>query len=89
LSPIIEEWKLNRKGYRYLQRDELEKAREIFKINMALYPNSANVYDSYAEALYKSGDTAAAIANYEKVLSMDSGNRNAKRRLGRLQRKQE
>ena len=89
LNPIIEEWKLNRRGYRYLQQDDFEKARELFKINIALYPNSANVYDSYAEALYKSGDTAAAISNYEKVLSMDSGNRNAKRRLSRLSRKQE
>ncbi len=88
LNPIIEEWKLNRKGYRYLQQEKLEKAREIFKINIALYPNSANVYDSYAESLYKSGDTAAAIVNYEKVLSMDSGNRNAKRRLERLKKKE-
>lgn len=88
LNPIIEEWKMNRKGYRYLQKDDLDKALEIFKINIALYPNSTNVYDSYAEALYKRGDTAMAIANYEKVLSMDSGNRNAKRQLSRLKKKE-
>lgn len=89
LNPIIDEWKINRKGYNYLQKKEYEKALEVFRINVSLYPNSANVYDSYAEALYKSGDTVNAIANYQKVLSMDSGNRNAKRQLNRLQKKEE
>lgn len=89
LNPIIEEWILNRKGYNYLQKDAIDKALEVFKINIALHPNSANVYDSYAEALYKSGDTANAITNYQKVLSMDSGNRHAKRQLERLQKKEE
>lgn len=89
LNPIIEEWKINRRGYQYLQKDDLKKALAMFKMNIALYPNSANVYDSYAEALYKNGDTAQAITNYQKVLSMDSGNRNAKRQLERLQKKKE
>ena len=86
LNPIVEEWRLNRKGYHYLRNEDIERALETFKINKALYPNSANVYDSYAEALYKSGDTVAAIENYKKVLAMDSGNRNAQRRLKRLQK---
>ncbi|MDJ0646515.1 MAG: hypothetical protein QNJ57_11085 [Flavobacteriaceae bacterium] len=86
LSPIVEEWRLNRKGYDYLEDKDYEKALEAFKINIELYPNSINVYDSYAEALYTSGDTANAITNYQKVLSMDSGNRHAKRQLERLQK---
>ena len=89
LNPIIEEWKINRKGYRYLQKDEVENAVALFELNMALYPNSANVYDSYAEGMLRKGDTATAIANYQKVLSMDSGSRNAKRRLKRLQKGEE
>ena len=89
LNPIVEEWMINRKGYNYLRDEDFEKALEMFKINVALYPKSTNVYDSYAEALYKSGDTASAVVNYQKVLSMDSGNRNAKRQLKRLQKKQE
>ena len=87
--PLIEEWKINRRGYFYLRQNESEKALETFKLNLALHPNSANVYDSYAEALYKNGDTVSAIANYEKSLSMDSGNRNARRQLERLQNKKE
>ena len=89
LNPIIEEWKINRKGYRYLQNNDISNALETFKLNIALYPNSANVYDSYAEALTRNGDTVGAITNYNKVLSMDSGNRNAKRRLKELQSKKE
>lgn len=87
LNPIIKERKINRKGYNYLKKNEFEKALETFKLNIALYPNSANVYDSYAEALYKNGDTASAIVNYQKVLQMDSSNRNAKRQLKRLQKR--
>ncbi|NNC70015.1 MAG: hypothetical protein HKN90_04240 [Flavobacteriaceae bacterium] len=89
LNPIIEEWKINRNGYYYLRKNDFKKALALFSLNIALYPNSTNVYDSYAEGLYKSGDTARAIINYQKVLRMDSGNRNAKQQLERLQKKRE
>lgn len=85
LSPIIEETKINKWGYKEIRKNHYDVAKEIFEINIALYPNSSNVYDSYAEALFFTGDTINAIVNFKKSLAMDSGNRNAKRYLKKLE----
>ncbi len=84
LNPIIDESLINRKGYKNIREKKYDIAKELFAINIALYPNSSNVYDSYAEALFFKGDTIAAITNFKKSLEIDSGNRNAKRYLKRL-----
>lgn len=84
LSPIIEEAHINKMGYNNIREKKYDIAVEIFALNVALYPNSSNVYDSYGEALFHLGDTLAAIKNFKKSLSMDSGNRNAKRYLKKL-----
>jgi tetratricopeptide (TPR) repeat protein len=87
LDPLIEEAYLNRLGYNQLKDNNYKKAIDIFKINVALYPNSSNVYDSYADALFKQGDTLKAIENYKKSLTLDSGNKNAIRQIKRLEKK--
>lgn len=50
---------MNELGYQLLLgcgfRNHKELALEVFKINTPLFPESANVYDSYAEALMESG----------------------------------
>ena len=84
LDPILNENDLNSYGYREIRDEKFDKALSIFKINAALYPESSNVYDSLGEAYAKSGDTLQAIENYEKSLSLDSGNRDAKRKLDKL-----
>lgn len=38
-----------------------KEALEIFKLNVLLYPNSANVYDSVAEAYAVNGNRGLAI----------------------------
>jgi hypothetical protein len=40
----------NALGYRLMQTGKLKDALEVFKLNVELYPESANVYDSLAEA---------------------------------------
>jgi len=79
LDSSINENLFNRMGYNELRDKNYDKALQIFKINIALYPYSNNVYDSYAEALMKNGDTVAAVVNYKKSLALDSGNSRAKR----------
>ena len=76
---FINESNFNSLGYRQLREDNFNEAIEIFKINVALYPESDNVYDSLADAYKKSGDTINAIHNYKKAIAIDSGNRGAKR----------
>ncbi len=62
-------------GYNVMSSGEIQLAKNIFKINMMLYPGSANVYDSYAEACMKNGDKKEAIENYRKSLKINPENR--------------
>jgi tetratricopeptide (TPR) repeat protein len=79
LDPSIDEGNFNKIGYNKLRDNNYEEALEIFKINLTLHPESSNVYDSYADALKRNGDTIKAIEYYKKSLAIDSGNRNAKK----------
>ena len=65
----------------------MKEALYIFGLNTRLYPNSANVWDSYAEVHMLSGDNQKAIEYYKKALAMDpNGNTgaNARSMLRRL-----
>jgi CubicO group peptidase (beta-lactamase class C family) len=76
---------LNDWAYRMLNGGGKKKeALEIFKLNVFLYPGSANVYDSLAEAFEANGQRELAIKNYKRSLELDPGNRNAVRHLKRL-----
>lgn len=86
LDISINEMDFNSKGYDELSDNNFEDAIQIFKINVALYPNSSNVYDSLGEAFMKNGDTIQAIENYKKSLSLDSGNKRAKRQIKKLKK---
>jgi len=85
LDTAIEERNFNSLGYKELRDKNYENAIHIFEINIALYPNSSNVYDSYADALKQSGDTVKAIINYKKSLVLDSGNKRAKKNIEKLE----
>jgi tetratricopeptide (TPR) repeat protein len=87
LDPAIEEDFINSWGYRLLRNDSIDRAVEIFKINVELYPNSSNVFDSLGEGLLKQGDTLGSISNYKKALEMDSANTRAERMINRLEKK--
>ena len=87
LNPIIKEYSLNSAGYDYIRINDFKKAIEIFKINVALYPQSSNVYDSLGEAYLLNKDTINAVKNYEKSLDLDNDNRNAERILNRIYKK--
>ena len=78
-SVFINENEFNRLGYRLLREKKYENAIDVFKINVALYPESSNVYDSLADGYAKSGDSLHAFVNYKKSLTLDSGNPRAKR----------
>lgn len=65
---IAPEQPINQLGYRLLQSGEVEKAIEIFKFNIELHPESANVYDSLGEAYETTGKINLAMHNYEKAV---------------------
>lgn len=67
-DPSVEEGRLNALGYALLSRNEFKGAIAILLMNTKLYPDSANTYDSLAEAHMKAGDRKQAIALYRKAL---------------------
>lgn len=76
---------LNDWAYRMLNGGGKPKeALEIFKLNVFLYPESANVYDSVAEAYEKNGERNLAIKNYKRSLELDPKNTNALQQLRKL-----
>ncbi|MBT5289596.1 MAG: hypothetical protein HOL35_05420 [Flavobacterium sp.] len=86
LDPTIQEWSLNRTGYKYLNANEFEKAKAIFKINIALYPEKSNVYNSMADAFKKENDTLKAIEYYEKSIAINPENRNSIKNLKKMKK---
>ncbi len=72
------ESELNRLGYYYLAHNEPEIAIRIFKLNVEVYPESANVYDSLGEAYMEAEKRKLAIQNYRKSLELEPDNKNAR-----------
>jgi CubicO group peptidase (beta-lactamase class C family) len=83
----VNESNLNQQGYNLMNEGKLKLALAVFKVNMQLYPSSANVYDSYGEALAKNGDIELAITNYKKALAIDPKNKSTAKALAELQDK--
>jgi len=87
LNPNVSERRLNTLAYRFLRNEEYDEAKELFKINMALYPNSSNVYDSMGDLYFSKKDTVNAIIYYKKALAINPENRSSKASLNRLTKK--
>jgi len=75
---------LNFYGYHFLQNERTDIAIELFKLNVQLFPDIANVYDSLAEAYMKNGDKENALKNYRKVLEIDHANHRVKNIIKQL-----
>lgn len=65
------EEQLNSLGYSLLQAKQTEQAIAIFRLNAGANPNSANAFDSLAEAYAAAGNRELAILNYERALALD------------------
>ncbi|MGB7208142.1 MAG: serine hydrolase [Pyrinomonadaceae bacterium] len=83
----LSEGELNQWGYVLLRQEKPKESLEIFKLNVVLYPESGNVYDSLAEAYEVNGDKSSAIKNYKRSLELDPKNGNAVVQLKRLESK--
>ncbi|KIO78676.1 beta-lactamase [Pedobacter lusitanus] len=78
------EFELNEWAYRMMSKNQLKEATEIFKLNVHLYPQSWNTYDSYGEALLKGGFRAEAISMYKKSVALNPDNGHGKKVLEQL-----
>jgi CubicO group peptidase (beta-lactamase class C family) len=82
---VVAEQRFNGLGYDLLRQKKIAEAIAIFKVNVEMYPQSANVYDSLAEAYMVNGNKDLAIANYKKSLELDPKNSNAVAMLKKLE----
>jgi dienelactone hydrolase len=81
----LDEGFINQWGYELMSAKHLIEAIHVFQLNVSLYPNSGNVYDSLAEGYMSSGDKQRAIEFYKKSLEKDPSNGNAKDKLKELE----
>jgi len=72
----INENEMNLLGYELLREGKTKEAIEVFRLNTEAFPKSWNVYDSLGEAYMDDGQTAQAIANYEKSIALNPSNAN-------------
>jgi len=79
--PAIPENRLNALGYRFLNEKSYDKAIDILRYNIKLYPNSPNTYDSLAEAYLTKGDKENAIKYYKLAVEKNPRHSEYEKRL--------
>jgi dienelactone hydrolase len=67
---IFSEPIMNRLGYEYLQTGDIKAAIDLFKLNVAAYPDSPNVYDSLGDAYLANGQNELARQNAKKTIDL-------------------
>jgi CubicO group peptidase (beta-lactamase class C family) len=77
---------LNTLGYWLLRTGRAADAIEVFKLNVEMFPQSANVYDSLGESYAAAGNKELALANYRKSLELNPDNTNAREFIQRLEK---
>ena len=65
------ETKINDFGYVLINQKNFDMANKVLKMNIQLFPESANVYDSYAETFMRLGKKEEAIKYYEMAITKD------------------
>lgn len=81
----LEEGMLNTLGLRLsFDPERREQGINVFLLAVHIYPKSANLYDSLAEAYLNKKDFENAITNFKKSLELNPENQNAINRLKQL-----
>ena len=78
---------LNTLGYVYLRSHQSEKALYVFDLNSKLFPYNPNVWDSFGEGHYSSGNFIEALKYYEKVLALRPNDEHALKMIEDIRQK--
>jgi tetratricopeptide (TPR) repeat protein len=70
-ADLVREDYVNGLGYSLMSMHRMKEAIEVLKLNVEAHPQSANTYDSLAEAYMNDGDKGLAIQYYRKALEVD------------------
>ena len=87
-SELLDEGNLNSLGYRLMRKKEYDNAVTVLKMNATLFPESANVYDSLADAYLAQGDSLQTYNNFIKTLEYNESNGKAQRFVDTYNKKQ-
>ena len=81
----FDEDELNTAGYQLLRSGKTKEAIEIFKLNVEMFPQASNAYDSLGEAYAVTGNKELAIKNYKRSVELNPKNQNGIDALKRLE----
>jgi cytochrome c-type biogenesis protein CcmH/NrfG len=76
---------LNTLGYQQLAQQHVTEALQLFRLNVEMFPDRFNPYDSLGEAYLAAGDRTNALASYRKSYALNPKNTNAAKMIERLQ----
>lgn len=76
----------NELGYDFLAEKAVDASIEVFKMNTALYPESANAFDSLGDAWSAAGKKEEAIACYEEALKLNPDFSASRKKLDELKK---
>jgi len=83
-AAAIVEASVNAMGYGLLEDGKTDAAIKVFDLNTGTFPQSANTWDSLAEAYIFKGDLEMAIRYYRVSLKLDPESSNAARMIERM-----
>lgn len=78
---------LNTYGYLLMNKEEIDMAIAVFRINTMLFSKVPNVYDSLAEAYERNENLTKALNMYKVVVSLDPEHENALSKIEELEGK--
>ncbi len=76
---------LNQVGYTFLFDNQVDKAIQAFKLNVEMFPEVANCYDSLGEAFLAKGNKEEALKNYKKALGLNPSLASAQKAIKELE----
>ncbi len=79
------ERELNGMSYQVMRLGDLPGALTLFKLNVEVFPQDWNVYDSLGEAYAKAGDKPNAVSNYKRSLQLNPSNESGRAALAHLE----
>jgi tetratricopeptide (TPR) repeat protein len=77
-AALITEGDVSSMGYALLELDHRAAAIALFEWNAQRFPTSSSVHDSLADACWRSGDRARAIAGFRRAVELNPKNETAK-----------
>jgi beta-lactamase regulating signal transducer with metallopeptidase domain len=80
----FKEGEFNTLGYVFLYNKKVDEAITVFKVNVKMYPDSWNVYDSLGEGLLAAGKFDKSRKYYEKSIAMNPENENGRKMLAKI-----